>query len=89
MRAKLARWGNSAAVRLPRPLLEQLGARPGSEFEAWVADGALHLRPIHDRVRHYRLADLLSRITPDNVPDFEDWPLVGAELIDGGNGKDD
>lgn len=30
---KVAKWGNSLAVRLPKSLVEDLGLKPGSELE--------------------------------------------------------
>ncbi len=48
MKLNLTQWGNSAAVRLPAPLLAQLGVKIGDSFEAEVAKDRLTLRVIKD-----------------------------------------
>jgi antitoxin MazE len=80
MKTQISQWGNSAAVRLPRSVLEDLRVGPGSELEMWIEGRELHMRPIPPVTSH-RLEDLLAQITPDNVPGFEEWPPVGAEII--------
>ena len=80
MKALVAQWGNSAAVRLPKTILEDLRLAPGSEVEIWIAGGELHMRPIPPVTSH-RLEDLLAQITANNIPEMEEWPPVGAEII--------
>ena len=80
MKVQVAQWGNSAAIRLPKAILEDLRIEPGSEVEMWVQGRELHLRPVPPVTSH-RLEDLLAQITGDNIPGMEDWPAVGAEII--------
>jgi antitoxin MazE len=80
MKVQVAQWGNSAAIRLPKAILEDLRIEPGSEVEMWVQGRELHLRPVPPVTSH-RLEDLLAQITGDNIPGMEDWPPVGAEII--------
>jgi len=80
MKAQIAQWGNSAAVRLPRSVLEELRLAPGSEMEMWIEGRELRMRPIPPVTSH-RLEDLLAQITADNIPGMEEWPPVGAEII--------
>ena len=80
MKAQIAQWGNSAAVRLPKSVLEDLRIAPGSEVEMWIEGRELRLRPIPPVTSH-RLEDLLAQITTDNIPAFEEWPPVGTEII--------
>lgn len=80
MKAQIAQWGNSAAVRLPKAILEDLRVAPGSEVEMWIEGRELRMRPVPPVTSH-RLEDLLAQITPENVPPFEEWPPVGAEII--------
>lgn len=79
MRTEVARWGNSLALRLPRPIADQTGFAEGTPVEIEVEDGRIVIRPA---VPHYALDDLLSGITPDNLPDesFDDEPR-GQELL--------
>ena len=81
MRVQLSQWGNSAAVRLPKAVLDQLRFGVGAELDIVIHEGELHLRPVRP-VARYRLEDLLEQITPDNVPPFESWPPAGREVID-------
>ena len=80
MKAQIAQWGNSAAVRLPKSIMEDLRVVPGSEVEMWIEGRELRMRPIPPVTSH-RLEDLLAQITPDNIPEMEEWPPVGAEII--------
>jgi antitoxin component of MazEF toxin-antitoxin module len=80
MKTQVAQWGNSAAVRLPKSILEGLRIAPGSEIEMWIEGRELRVRPV-PLVTSHRLEDLLAQITPYNIPDMEEWPPVGAEII--------
>ena len=80
MKVQIVQWGNSAAVRLPKSVLEQLRVAPGSEIEMWIEAQELRMRPV-PLVTSYRLEDLLAQITADNIPGMEEWPPVGAEII--------
>jgi antitoxin component of MazEF toxin-antitoxin module len=48
MKLNITQWGNSAALRLPAPLLAQLGVKVGDSFAADVAKDRLTLRVIKD-----------------------------------------
>jgi antitoxin MazE len=67
---RVTRWGNSLAMRIPKPLAEQTNIAEGSEVELTVVDGALTIRP---RARTYTLEALLEQITPENRHDEIDW----------------
>jgi antitoxin MazE len=61
--ARIQRWGNSLALRLPKAIVERVGVVEGSSVELEAREGRLVLRPVHQ----YRLADLLEGIRPDNL----------------------
>lgn len=46
---KIAKWGNSSAVRLPADVLEAAGLEAGDEVEAKVENGAVVLRRVRSR----------------------------------------
>jgi antitoxin MazE len=46
MRARIVRIGNSHGIRVPRPLLEQVGAAPDSEVELEARHGRLVITPV-------------------------------------------
>jgi antitoxin MazE len=89
MKVQIAKWGNSAAIRLPKAVLELLDVRPGSEFEASIEGKTLRLAPV--RKRYPTLDELVAEMTrlgPDNEPELDWGPDVGAEIIDDA-GSDD
>jgi len=46
MKARIVRIGNSHGIRVPKPLLEQVGAGPDSEVELTAKAGALVVTPL-------------------------------------------
>lgn len=79
MKTAVQRWGNSLALRIPRPYAAETQIREGSEVELSVKSGTLVVRPVQ-RKRH-ALADLVKRITPTNRHDAASTgPAVGQEI---------
>jgi antitoxin MazE len=77
MMVTLQRWGNGIGVRLPRPMLEQVGLKEGSRVEVLAEDTHLIIR--RERLT---LADLLAQCEPENRPDPIDFgPPVGRKII--------
>ena len=80
MSVTLHRWGNSVGLRVPKPLLEQLGLGEGSTVELRVENGRLIIEP--ERKRRLTMAELLEGITPDDRPELVDWgPPVGPRSL--------
>ena len=65
MKTAVQRWGNSLAVRIPRPFAEEIHLSAGAEVDLTVADGRLVLAPI--RRRGFSLESLLAGIAPSNL----------------------
>jgi antitoxin MazE len=79
MSITLHRWGNSVGLRLPKPLLEQLGLSDGSEVDVKVEGDRLVIVPARRR-RRYTMAELLEGFTPEDRPgELESGPPVGRE----------
>lgn len=77
MSVALQKWGNSVGVRLPKPMLEQVGLAEGSLVDVLVEGDHLVIRR-----KRLKLSDLLSRCKPENRPEPIDWgPDVGHEII--------
>jgi antitoxin MazE len=73
----LQKWGNSVGVRLPKPMLEQVGLKEGAQVDVLVEGNHLVIRR-----KRLKLADLLAQCKPENRPDPIDWgPPVGREII--------
>lgn len=67
MLAKIQKWGNSLALRIPKTLAEETGLDSESPVEIRIVDGQIHIVPV--RETSYTLDDLLAGITADNVHD--------------------
>jgi antitoxin MazE len=79
MSITLQKWGNSVGVRLPKPMLAQLGLAEGAQVDVLLEGDHLVIRPAR-----LKLADLLAQCTPENRPEPVDWgPDVGREIIGG------
>lgn len=81
MRVKVAKWGNSVAVRLPKTVADALQAVPGTELELTVAHGKAELSA-PSRVRRIDLDDLVAQakqLGPQNEPAFADGTILPSE----------
>ena len=77
MSVTLRKWGNSIGVRLPKPMLEQIGLHEGSKVDVAVEGDRLVIRR-----RRVTLDELLARCKPENRPYPIDFgPPVGKELF--------
>jgi antitoxin MazE len=71
---KVAKWGNSLAVRLPGVVVEALGLKEGDEIEIHVADGkqfGVARKPGRDDLLK-RLRAFRGRLPPDFKFDRDD-----------------
>ena len=78
MKAKVAKWGNSLAVRLPKQFVDELGLKPGTTVDLEKDGSRLAIETAPQRkIPVYRLEDLLAQIKPGTKPPpFEDWSAV-------------
>src|SRR5712691_1832865 len=65
MRVQVQKWGNSLALRIPKPFAEEAAMREGSVVNLAVARGRLVATPVTRNV--ITLRQLLRRVTRDNV----------------------
>lgn len=70
MQTSIARWGNSLALRLPRPAADGINLREGSAVEIEVRDGTLVITPVR---RRFELAELLAEMKPEHRHAEADW----------------
>jgi antitoxin MazE len=84
MKVKIAKWGNSLAVRLPRTYAAELGLVEGSEVELERKGRRLALSPVRQPETPRRgLDELLAQIKPgQKPPPFEDWGILPSEWPD-------
>ncbi len=78
MQTKIARWGNSMAVRVPKGIAEKVGIEMGDELDIEVDNDSIILVP--QKTGKYRLRDLVKDITDENRHDeFDFGGPVGRE----------
>ena len=64
MRAQVLKWGNSLAVRIPKPVAEDAHLQVGDPLEIEVAaDGVVQMHRVGEVPT---LAQLVAQITPEN-----------------------
>ena len=81
MKAQMLKWGNSLAVRIPKPVADQAKLKAGDALEIEVAgEGAVQ---VHRVGKVPTLAQLVAQITPENRYDeIPAGPEVGKELVE-------
>ncbi len=78
MRVQVQKWGNSLALRIPKPFAEDVGVSEGTVVNVSVSKGRLIAAPVAPR--RARLDDLLRRVTRHNVHgETGTGPAVGHE----------
>ncbi len=78
MRTTIQKWGNSLAVRIPKPFVEETHIASGSEVDLTVDNGKIVIVPQAEP--KYSLSELLQGITTRNKHSGTDTgPAVGQE----------
>jgi len=75
MRGVIKKWGNSAAVRLPAPVLKSLRLGIEDRVDIRMENGCIVLQPV--LTDDYILSDLLNKITHDNLHQEIDFGTPG------------
>lgn len=81
MKAQMVKWGNSLAVRIPKPVVEKAKLKEGDalEIEA-AAEGHIELRR---PTRIPTLTQLVAKITPENrYGEISTGAEVGKERVE-------
>jgi antitoxin MazE len=78
METRVKKWGNSLALRIPKPLAIEVGLEDDSPVELSLVEGRLIVEPL---VREERsLEQLLAQVTESNLHGETDTgPAVGNE----------
>ena len=80
MTARVQKWGNSLALRLPKALADEFRLEQGSAVDLRVVGGKLVLEP--HRPPQYRLEDLLKKVTKRNLhAEIKTGRPVGKEAL--------
>lgn len=76
MQTRVQRWGNSLALRIPKPFADDLGLAADGAVEVTISKGRLIVMPAASPT----LSELLAGITDKNRHALEDWGSpVGKE----------
>lgn len=76
MSIAIAKWGNSAALRLPKDLLDRLSLQVGDKVEIQQQGNQIVITPSKPS-----LEDLLSRVTAENKHQSLVHDAQGRELL--------
>lgn len=77
MRVQVKKWGNSLALRIPKPYAENV--RDGTVVEVSIAGGRLVASPVRPP-KVNKLSELLRKVTKTNLHDEVDTgPAAGRE----------
>ena len=80
MRSTVKKWGNSASVRIPAVILEAVHLKLDEAVDIREEGGRIVIEPV--RPSGYNLAELLARITPENLHAEVDFGApVGKEAL--------
>lgn len=78
MRVRVRKWGNSLALRIPKPFAEDTAVREGTTLDLSVSEG--RIIAITVRRKKVTLKQLLDKITDRNVHgEVDTGPRVGRE----------
>ena len=79
MVSRVQKWGNSLAIRIPKPFAAEIGLDQDAPVEVTVQDGKLMITPASKA--SYRLGELLKGVTRSNRHAESDWgELQGREV---------
>ena len=80
MKTQMVKWGNSLAVRIPKPVAEEAKLKEGDSLEIEAVEGRVELRRAS---KMPTLAKLVSQITPENrYAEISSGAEVGKEVVE-------
>lgn len=81
MKARVSRWGNSLAIRLPKAAVASLQVHEGEPVDLFIEGDTLRIRA---RRPQYTIDELVAAMRPEKQPGILDdvmSPPVGEEVI--------
>ena len=79
METRVQKWGNSLALRIPKPFASQIGLEPNSPVELSLRGTELIIAPV--KSPGLKLDDLLAQVTEQDLHDeVNTGPAVGGEV---------
>ena len=79
MQARIQKWGNSLALRIPKSFAVEARLEEDALVDIALVEGQIVIKP---RVAHaWTLEELLAGVSPNNIHrEIETGPKVGKEL---------
>jgi antitoxin MazE len=79
MKAKIQKWGNSLAIRIPKPFANEIHLENNSSVEITLKDGALVVEPFSVELD---FDALLKKVNKKNLHKLVDFgPPIGREIL--------
>ncbi len=79
MKARVQKWGNSLALRIPKSFATEAGLQADAAVELSLVKGKLVVQAITPQ--SLTLDQLLQRITDENLPgEWDTGPAIGKEV---------
>ena len=79
MHVRVQKWGNSLAVRIPKPLAEDADVKEGTVLNLAVSEGKVVATPVERK--KLSLKQLLAKVTRKNLHgEVDSGPSVGREI---------
>jgi antitoxin MazE len=79
MKTQMVKWGNSLAVRIPKPVVEAARLKEGDALEIEAAEGRVELRRAS---RIPALSQLVSQIARENrYAEISAGAVLGKEVV--------
>ena len=79
METRIQKWGNSLALRIPKPFAAEVGLEPGSFIELTLVNGKLVITPVTKPA--LTLEQLLAQVNEHNLHgEVDTGPAVGNEV---------
>jgi len=79
MHVRVQKWGNSLAVRIPKPLAEDAEVKEGTVLNLAVSGGKVVATPVQKR--KLSLRQLLAQVNNKNLhAEVDSGPSVGREV---------
>ena len=78
---RISRWGNSAAIRIPKAVMKELGLSVRRSVKLTVEDGRIVLEPARpSKITLAWILPEMKRLGPKDAPETVDWgPDRGSE----------
>ena len=79
MIAKTVKWGNSLALRIPKPIAREFGIEENTPVDISYRENEIVIKPVKTA---YRLVDLLAKVSSKNSHHEVEMSVpVGRELL--------